>query len=371
MRSAMLVMGVLMSSMAMSGATTVAKSAWGKTPDGKAVELYTLTAGKTQVKVATWGARVVSIETPDKNGKAGEVVLGYPNVEGYFGDRETYFGAIVGRYGNRIANGRFSLEGKNYQVPQNNNGNSLHGGTEGFDHKLWTARQVPGGVEMTIVSPDGDMGYPGTLTAHVTYTLTADKNGAALKIQYEASSDKPTVANLTNHTYFNLSGDGNQTILNHQLKLNADHYTPVNSGLIPTGNMDEVAGTPMDFRTPHAIGERINADFPQLKIAKGYDQNWILNGPTGQMKLAAEVYEPTSGRTLRVDTTEPGVQFYSGNFLAGKWPGYNGVKYQFRTGFCLETQHYPDSPNHPGFPTTELKPGKPYKSTTVFTFGVK
>lgn len=359
-----------MSSVAMSAATTVSKSDFGKTPDGKAVEMYTLTAGKDEVKIITRGARIAAIRTPDKTGKIADVALGYPTLEGYLQDGATYFGSVVGRYGNRIAKGKFSIDGNNYQVPTNNNGNSLHGGTEGFDKRVWTAKQVPNGVEMTLVSPDGDQGYPGTLTAHVTYTLTSTKDGAALKIQYEASTDKPTVVNLTNHAYFNLSGDGSQTILNHMMKINADHYTPVDSGLIPTGNMDDVSGTPMDFRAPHAIGERINANFEQLKLGKGYDHNWILNGPTGVMKLAAEVTEPTSGRMLRVDTTEPGVQFYSGNFLEGKWAGYNGVKYPFRSGFCLETQHYPDSPNHPGFPSTVLRPGKPYHSTTIFTFGL-
>lgn len=351
-------------------AATVTKADWGKTPDGAKVEVYTLTQGKNEVRLITYGARVLSIRTPDKNGNVADIALGHSSIQGYVDDKSTYFGAIVGRYGNRIAHGKFTLDGKTYTVPANNNGNALHGGPVGFDRKVWAAKIVPNGVEFSLISPPGDMGFPGTLTAHVTYTLSGEANGAALKIAYEASTDAPTVVNLTNHTYFNLSGKPGSTILDHQLTLNADHYTPVDSGLIPTGNMDAVAGTPMDFRTSHAIGERINDSFPQLKLGNGYDHNWILNGPNGIVKPVATVKEVTSGRTLTVTTTEPGVQFYSGNFLDGTQTGLNGEKIPFRGGFCLETQHYPDSPNHPGFPTTTLLPGKPMHSVTVFQFGV-
>jgi aldose 1-epimerase len=357
----------LTAGLGMSAHATVTKAAFGKLPDGKSVEIYTLKSSTVEARVMTFGARLVSVRTPDKTGHVADVILGYENIEGYLADKKTYFGAIVGRYGNRIAGGKFSLDGKTYQVPQNDHGNSLHGGTDGFDQKLWTAKEVSNGVEMTLISPDGDMGFPGTLTTHVTYTLV----GNALHIDYVSTSDKDTVLNLTNHTYFNLNGDGVGDILGHSITIDAEHFTPVDSTLIPTGNMDTVAGTPMDFRQAHAIGERINSDFAQLKLGGGYDHNWILNGPNGTMKRAALVLDPANGRTLTVTTTEPGVQFYSGNFLDGSFKGKGGVTYSKRTGFCLETQHYPDSPNHPGFPTTELKPGQTVKSTTIFTFGVQ
>ena len=271
-----------------------------------------------------------------------------------------------GRYGNRIAKGAFSVDGKPYQTPLNNNGNMLHGGTMGFDHKVWTAKPLPSGVEMTLVSPDGDMGFPGELTAHVRYTL----KGSALRIEYSATTTKATPVNLTNHSYFNLAGDGQGTILDAMVNIDADRYTPVDAGLIPTGKLDPVAGTPFDFRTSMKLGARLNDDNEQLKLAGGYDHNFVLNGRAG-MHLAAEVYDPGSGRTLTVTTTEPGVQFYSGNFLDGTAKGKYGVTYQKYAGLCLETQHFPDSPNEPAFPTTVLKPGQTLHSTTVFTFGVR
>ena len=351
----------------MSAEASVTRAEWGKLAGGKTIEIYTLKSPSVEARITTFGARLVSVKTADRSGKMADVLLGYDTIEGYRVDRKTYFGAIVGRYGNRIAGGKFSLNGKSYQVPQNNNGNSLHGGTEGFDQKVWTAKQVANGVELSLVSPDGEMGFPGNFTAHVTYTLIAN----ALHVDYSATSDKDTVFNLTNHAYFNLNGDGAGDILGQQIMLNADHYTPVNAALIPTGNMATVAGTPMDFRTPHRIGERINDSFEQITLGGGYDHNWILNGPNGVMKTAAVVVDPANGRTLTVTTTQPGVQFYSGNFLDGSFKGKNGVSYAKRTGFCLETQHYPDSPNHPGFPTSEVKAGQTINSTTVFTFSVQ
>jgi aldose 1-epimerase len=352
---------------AMSMQGEVTKASFGTTKDGKSVELYTLKDADLEVKIMTFGARIQSVVTPDKNGQKADVVLGHPDIAGYEADKSTYFGAVVGRYGNRIAKGQFTIAGKSYQVPVNNNGQSLHGGTDGFDQRVWTAKVIPNGVEMTLVSPDGDQGYPGTLTAHVRYTL----QGHDLHLDYSATTDKPTVTNLTNHSYFNLAGEGNGTILNQQITINADRYTPVDSVLIPTGNLPAVAGTPFDFRTPHAIGERIDATNDQLKIAGGYDHNWVLNGANGTLKVAAKVVDPTSGRTLTVSTTQPGVQFYTGNFLVdGAITGTSGKKYARRGAFCLETQHFPDSPNHPAFPTTLLKPGETLHTTTVFSFGV-
>jgi aldose 1-epimerase len=351
---------------------SVSKAPWGKTADGKPVEIFTLSDKELTVRVTTFGARVVSIEAPDRNGKKADVALGYNEVVGYEADKSTYFGSIVGRYGNRLAKGTFSIDGNAYHVPLNNNGNSLHGGTLGFDHLVWTGKEIPGGVEMSLVSPDGDMGFPGELTAHVRYTLEGDQ----LRIHYSATTTKATVVNLTNHTYFNLAGDGSGTILDQIMMIDADRYTPVDGGLIPTGELAPVAGTPFDFRTPTAIGKRIDETNEQLKLGGGYDHNWVLNGYSPKdgahtLHLAAKAFDPASGRTLTVTTTEPGVQFYSGNFLDGTYTGKTGVKYQKHFGFCLETQHFPDSPNHPGFPPTLLKPGETVHSETVFTFGVR
>jgi aldose 1-epimerase len=299
----------------------------------------------------------------------GDVVLGYNSVEGYVGEgaTKTYFGSIVGRYGNRIRGGKFSIDGHAYQIPVNNNGNALHGGPNGFSDKLWTSKQLPDGVEMTLVSPDGDMGFPGTLTLHVRYTLV----GSAVHINYSATTDKPTVTNITNHSYFNLSGDGSGTILNEVMMINADGYTPVDSGLIPVGGVQPVAGTPFDFRKPTVIGERIGEANEQLKLGGGYDHNWVLNGKNGEMKVAAKVVDPKSGRVLTVSTTQPGVQFYTGNSLTGAFKGKAGVAYGKNTGFCLETQHFPDSPNQPAFPTTLLKPGETLHTETIFAFSVQ
>lgn len=352
---------------AMTMQAEVTKAPFGTMPDGKAVDVYTLKDAAIEVKVITYGARLMGVVAPDKDGKRADVVLGHPDLAGYLADKGTYFGAIVGRYGNRLAKGQFTIDGKQYQVPVNNNGQSLHGGLVGFDSKVWDAKMVKDGVEMTLVSPDGDQGYPGQLTAHVTYTL----HGEDLRIQYSATTTAPTVTNLTNHAYFNLAGEGVGTILGETVMINADHYTPVDSVLIPTGELPAVAGTPFDFRTPHVIGERIDADNEQLKIAKGYDHNWVLNGMDGQMKLAAKAVDPGTGRTLTVKTTQPGVQFYTGNFLDGTLTGTSRQSYPFRSGMCFETQHFPDSPNHSSFPSTLLKPGQTMKSETVFSFGVQ
>ncbi len=344
---------------------SVTKAAFGTTTDGKAVEIYTLKSKELEVRVMTYGARIVSIQAPDNTGKVADVVLGHATLEGYIEDKKTYFGSIVGRYGNRIAKGKFTIDGQSYQTPLNDNGiNTLHGGTVGFDQRVWTANEIHDGVEMTLVSKNGDQGFPGTLTAHVRYTLT----GGALKLDYTETTDKATVMNLTNHSYFNLGGEGSGTILNEVMMINADRYTPTDAGLIPTGDLAPVAGTPFDFRKPTPIGERIHEADEQLKMAGGYDHNWVLNGPDGTMKLAARVHDPKSGRTLTVSTTQPGVQFYTGNFLDGTITGPGGQKYVRNAAFCLETQHFPDSPNHPEFPTTRLNPGETRHSTTVFAF---
>lgn len=342
---------------------SVSHAVFGKLPDGSPVTIYTLKSPQVEMRVMTFGARVVSISAPDRNGKMTDVVLGYDNLQDYVKDTKTYFGVVPGRYANRIADGRFTLEGKEYHLSVNEGTNTLHGGKEGFDRRNWIPKEVPDGVEFTLVSPDGDQGFPGRLTAHVRYTLHGDK----VLIHYTATTDKPTVVNLTNHAYFNLSGAGSGTILNEKLTIFADKMTPVNSRLIPTGELKPVAGTPFDFTHPETIRARINADDEQLKLARGYDHNWVLRGKAGVLHPAARVYDPASGRVLAVDTTEPGVQFYTGNFLDGSFSGPNG-KYDFRTGLCLETQHYPDSPNHPSFPSTELKPGQTYSSETTWTF---
>jgi aldose 1-epimerase len=349
---------------AMAAHGLVTKTTLGTTPDGTAVDLYTLKSDGIEAGIMTFGARVVSIKTPDRDGKMANVVLGYSALDGYLADKKTYFGAIVGRYGNRIALGKFSINGHTYQVPTNNNGNSLHGGTVGFDQAVWQGREITDGVEMTLVSKDGDQGYPGTLTVHVRYTV----HHGALRIDYVVSTDKATVVNLTNHSYFNLAGNGKGTILAEEMMIPADFYTPVNAAQIPTGVLAPVEGTPFDFRKPTVIGLRIHDDNEQLKIGGGYDHNWVLRGKNGDVKTAARVYDPASGRVLTVTTTEPGVQFYSGNSLDGTPYGKAQERHEKNSGLCLETQHFPDSPNHPAFPTTELKPGETRHSMTTFTF---
>lgn len=350
-------------------ATKVTQSDFGKTAEGAPIRAFTLADRKLTVKIISFGAHITSVQMPDKSGKVTDVVLGYDSMEGdhsgYNADSKTYMGSVVGRYGNRIAKGRFSLDGHEYTLSQNDHGNTLHGGVSGFDRKNWTARPIPSGVELSLVSNDGDMGFPGTVTAHVRYTLTGDR----LRIEYSATTTKPTVINLTNHSYFNLAGGGD--ILGHILKLDASRFTPIDAGLIPTGELPAVAGTPFDFLKPTAIGDRIHADHEQLKLAGGYDHNWVLDGKGQALHEAAVVTDPGSGRTLTVLTTEPGVQFYSGNFLDGALKGRSGSAYNKYAGLCLETQHYPDSPNHPAFPSTTLRPGKVYRSSTVFQFTMK
>ena len=351
--------------------SSITKASFGKTAEGAPVDLYTLkNAAGMEVAIATFGGRIVSLKAPGRNGQFTDVVLGFDNMEGYLGEHP-YFGALVGRYGNRIAKGQFKLDGKTYKLAINNGVNALHGGLKGFDKVVWTAREVPGGdpsVELTYVSKDGEEGYPGSLTEKVTYSLTAANE---LKIEYSATTDKDTVVNVTNHSYFNLAGQGHGDILSHVLQLNAAKFTPVDAGLIPTGELKNVEGTPFDFRQPTVIGSRINAEDEQIKRGGGYDHNFVVDGSAGTLRLAARVSEPTSGRMLEVSTTEPGVQFYTGNFLDGTVKGKGGVAYAKRTGFCLETQHFPDSPNHPDFPTTALKAGAEYNSTTVFKFSVQ
>lgn len=351
-----------------SGATT--QQAFGKTASGQDVSLYTLKNAKgMEVSIAQWGATVTSIKVPDRAGNFGDVTLGFDTLDGYLG-AHPFFGVAVGRYGNRIGKGKFTLDGKQYTLPLNNGENHLHGGPEGFDKKLWQAREVSGplgrGVEMTYISADGEQGYPGRLDVTVTYTLT-DAN--ELRIDYLAVTDKPTVVNLTNHTYFNLAGEGD--VLGHNVQIKAASFTPTDAGLIPTGEIRSVAGTPFDFTTPHSIGERIDAADEQIKFGKGYDHNWVLDGTAGELRQVAQVSEPKTGRVLEVLTTEPGLQFYTGNFLDGTVKGKGGTVYQYRTGFCMETQHFPDSPNKPNFPSTTLKPGERYQSTTVYRFSTQ
>jgi aldose 1-epimerase len=347
--------------------TAVTSTSFGKLADGTPVELYTLKSDAIEVGLTSYGARIVSIKTPDRDGKLADVALGYSSVAGYVADTQTYVGSVVGRYGNRIAHGQFTLDGKQYNIPKNNGENTLHGGTVGFDRHVWKSGLIPDGVEFTLVSPDGDQGYPGTLTVHVKYRLHHD----SLNIDYTATTDKDTVLNLTNHAYFNLSGEGSGLILGEELTLYADKYTPVNASQIPTGELAPVEGTPLDFRKSTVIGKRINEDNEQLKIGGGYDHSWIVNGKAGDLRPAARVYDPVSGRVLTVTTTEPAVQFYSGNSLPGLYTGKSGVVYVKNAGFCLETQHFPDSPNQSAFPTTELKPGQTFHSATVFTFTVQ
>lgn len=348
----------------------VSRAPFGALADGKPISIYTMTnASGVEVRAITYGAIITAIRVPDRTGRFSDVALGFDSLDGYLKD-PPYFGAVVGRYGNRIAKGRFTLDGKAYQLATNNGPNHLHGGRAGFDKVVWDGAPVESaagvGVRFTRTSPDGEEGYPGALKATVTYTLT-DKN--ELVIDYLATSDKATPVNLTQHTYFNLAGEGD--ILGHQLVLNADRYTPVDDTLIPTGELASVQGTPFDFRKPVAIGARINADNQQLKNGRGYDHNWVLNRSGAGLQHAVHVVEPKTGRTLDIATTEPGVQFYSGNFLDGTITGKGGRVYALRNGLCLETQHFPDSPNHPNFPSTILQPGATYSSRTVMTFGVQ
>lgn len=356
---------ILMSISGSSHAASVESSVWGKTPAGGEVKLFTLrNASGMEVKVTNWGGYIVSLKVADKKGEFADVTLGFDSLDGYLG-RNPFFGCIAGRYANRIGHAKFTLDGVEYSVTANSGKHQLHGGKEGFDKKLWTAKEVKDGVELSYTSADGEEGYPGTLQCRVTYTLTED-NG--LRLDYAATTDKPTVLNLTNHAYFNLAGEGSGDILGHVLMIPTDKITATDDDLIPTGEIASIQGTPLDFTSPHAIGERIGADYKPLIQGIGYDHNYVLSG--SGMKLAATVKDPASGRVMTVRTTEPGVQLYTGNHLNGV-PGKGGHIYAKRHGFCLETQHYPDSPNHPGFPTTTLRPGETFQSTTIYQFSAE
>ena len=366
---------------------TIKKELFGTTPEGVKVFRYTLTNSQSmRVKIITYGGIIQSIEVPDRDGHKANVALGFATLDDYVNKNNPgpYFGAIIGRYGNRIAKGQFTLDGVDYQLDTNNGPNSLHGGFAGFDKKVWeVTKQFNNkngvGIELHYVSRPGEggeqvgatdrvKGYPGRLNTFVTYTLTKDN---AIRIDYRATTNKPTIVNLTNHSYFNLAGEGTSSILDHELKLNASHYTPVDPTLIPTGAIDPVAGTPFDFTNPMAIGARIRNNHPQLLIGRGYDHNFVLDRPSPDDKsliLAASVHQSTSGRILEIWTTEPGVQFYSGNFLDGTLVGTSGNMYRQGDGFALETQHFPDSPNHSNFPSTVLRPGQVYQTTTIFKF---
>ncbi|MEO8051017.1 MAG: aldose epimerase family protein [Acidobacteriota bacterium] len=356
---------LILGTVAMPAATKLTSSDFGKTREGAPVRLYTLTNAKGLVATITnYGGRIVSLKVPDKTGAMGDVVAGFDSLDGYL-NQNPYFGALIGRYANRIGHAQFKLDGVLYRLPKNNGDNSLHGGPRGFDKVVWTAREMPdGGLELSYLSKDGEEGYPGNLKATVRYHLT-DAN--EVRIEYSATTDKDTVVNLSNHTYFNLKGEGD--ILGHLLTLNADRFTPVDAGLIPTGELKAVAGTPFDFRKATAVGARIGQNDEQLKFGKGYDLNWVLNKRGAELSLAARVEEPTSGRVMEVWTTQPGVQFYTGNNLDGTIKG-KGRVYAARSALCLETQHFPDSPNKPTFPSTELKPGAEFKSTTIYRFSI-
>lgn len=354
-------------------ANSITKSDFGKTPDGQSVELYTLKNTKgAEADIITYGGIMQKLLVPDKNGKLADVVLGYDNLDGYLSKGDPYFGALIGRYGNRIGGAKFTLEGQTYTLAKNNNGNTLHGGLKGFDKVVWTARPsvTPHGPQLVLayVSKDGEEGFPGNLEVTAIYTLTDDN---AIKLEFTAKTDKPTVVNLTDHSYFNLAGQGNGDILGHVVYINADRTTPTDNLLIPTGDLADVTGTPFDFRTPTAIGARINDPDKVLQYGPGYDHNWVVNNPPGKFALDARVVEPNSGRVLEVWSDQPGLQFYAGNFLDGSITGKDGKVYQRRTAIAMEPQHFPDSPNKPQFPSVELKPGETYHSTIEYKFSTE
>lgn len=379
MRPILLLNGIALSLMISTFAAQAAglsnqQSSFGNMPDGTPIEKYTLKNSQgVEAVVITYGGVLQSLLLPDKNGTLEDVVLGFDDVEGYIENGNVYFGATIGRFGNRIANGRFELDGTTYQIPQNDGSNALHGGPEGFDKRVWKAKPADEdgwvGVELSYVSPDGEMGFPGTMTTHVTYSLNDDNE---LRIQYRATTDKPTVLNLTNHSYFNLAGAGSPSVLDQVATLHASRYTPVTEKLIPTGELAEVKGTPMDFLQPTSFGAHIKDDHQQLTFAEpkagGFDFNWVLDTNGDLSKLAAEVLDPESGRRLLMYTTEPGVQLYTGNFLDGSINGKGGKAYPHWSAFTLETQHYPDAPNQPDFPSTRLDPGETYTQTTIYKF---
>lgn len=344
----------------------VKKESFEKEVDGRKVSLFMLENNNgIKVYITNFGARIVALYTPDRNGQSADIVLGFDNIDDYI-DERMYLGCIVGRYANRINKGKFSIDGKEYTLYLNDGNNTLHGGNKGFDKKVWEAKQEGNSLVMTYLSPDGEEGYPGNLSVKKTYTLT-DNN--ELKMEYEATTDRPTIINLSNHSYFNLKGEGDTTILDHYLMANAGYITPVNSELIPTGEIVPVAGTPFDFTNGKKIGKDIDAADEQLAFGKGYDHNWIINKDTaGALTLAVKLWEETTGRVLEIYTTEPAFQFYSGNFMDGSVKGKSGKPYYKRSALAIEPQHYPDSPNHPDFPTTVLKPGEKYMQLSVFKF---
>jgi aldose 1-epimerase len=350
---------------------SITREVFGTTPDGAAIDLYTLAQpGGLEARIMTYGGTLVSLHAPDRHGSRADVVLGFDSLELYLAGHP-FFGALIGRYCNRIAGGRFQLNGVEYTLARNDGPNHLHGGPHGYDKVIWRATPREGAgapaLELAYLSRDGEEGYPGNLDVAVVYTLTADN---ALRIDYQATTDQATVVNLTNHSYFNLAGAGD--ILGHQIRIAAEHFLPIDSTLIPTGERRPVRGTPMDFTHPTAIGARIHADEEQLRLASGgYDHTWVLDKDEGALGLAAEVYDPVSGRVLEVFTTQPGVQFYTGNFLDGSFIGKDGRAYHKHYGFCLETQHFPDSPNQPDFPSTVLTPGEVYRQTTIFQFSAR
>jgi aldose 1-epimerase len=351
-------------------ASVIASAPFGTLPSGEKVDIYSLRNDNgVTVKFLSYGGIITEIDVPDRRGRFADIVLGLKTLHEYR-VHSPYFGAIVGRYANRIAKAQFTLDGKTYHLPANNGVNALHGGTSGFDKRIWAVRTEKGAASvsavLTYTSPDGEEGYPGTLQVTVTYTLD---NANTFRIDYEAATDKKTVVNFTNHSYFNLAGNGSGSVGHQLLQINADTYTPADAAQIPTGSIDPVTGTPLDFRTLTPIGARLTDPFPQLVLAHGYDHNWVLNKPSaGALSFAARAYDPVSGRILDVDTTEPGIQIYTANHLDGGFVGSSGTIYRQTEAFTLETQHFPDSPNHPGFPSTELKPGDVFRSTTIFRF---
>ncbi|WP_370479211.1 aldose epimerase family protein [Tamlana flava] len=351
---------------------TITKSDYGIMPDSTTVEQYVLkNANGVEMSVITFGGRITSLKVPNKNGEFENVVLGFDNLDDYLKDNP-FFGALIGRFGNRIAKGKFTLNGEEYTLATNNGENHLHGGVDGYDRVVWTAEPIEDdknpGLKLTYLSKDGEEGYPGNLNITVVYTLTDDNT---LEVDYEATTDKATVINLTQHAYFNLTGDFSKDILDHEVVINADAFLPVDATLIPSGEIRKVEGTPFDFTTAKAVGKEINADNEQLKLGGGYDHCWVLNGDKGTLRMAASAYDKNSGRLMEIYSTEPGIQFYTGNFLDGTLPMPNGGTYEHRTGFCLETQHYPDSPNQNNFPSVVLNPGETYKTKTTFNFLTK
>ncbi len=367
-RATLAVLAACMAQVVSATHSSISSASFGKTPDGTAIELYTLrNRNGMEARIATYGGIVTSLTAPDRSGQYADVVLGFDSLAGYLKD-SPYFGALIGRYGNRIARGRFTLNGRTYTLATNNGPNSLHGGNVGFDKVVWhvaKAQITPQGpqLQLSYISREGEEGYPGNLTVGAVYTLTED-NG--LQLEYTATTDRSTVVNLTQHSYFNLRGGGD--VLGHMVQIDASRFTPVDSTLIPTGELRPVAGTPFDFRTPTVIGGRIGAQDEQLKFARGYDHNWVIDSPAGQLRRMATVHEPQTGRVLEVLSTEPGLQFYTGNFLDGSLTGKRGQVYAFRNGFCMEPQHFPNSPNHAEFPAVVLNPGETYRNTILYRF---